>query len=111
MTDVSFASFVIFVYWTLQQEQAISGKSPIMISRIGDKKTSSAYSRLRRRWRVWTRQKELGEILITNSHRTDKHSALKQGLVDTLNRRAQFEDYTYYTRMIVIVKQYDLWIG
>ena len=58
--------------------------------------------------RKTSRQKEL----ITNSHRTDKHSALKQGLVDTLligepNLRTQ----KYYTRVIVIVKQYDLWIG
>ena len=34
------------------EDQSISGKSPIKISRIGDKKTSSAYSRIRRRWRV-----------------------------------------------------------
>ena len=39
----------------LKEDQSISGKSPITISRIGDKKTSSAYSRLRRRRHVWGR--------------------------------------------------------
>ena len=36
--------------------------------------------------------KKSWSLIHTNSFRTDKHSALKHGLVDTFNRRAQFED-------------------